>query len=175
MKAAVAVAMLIFASHGMAYTNSEAIQVEITGVIIAPVCEVEAPVEVKLGEVEREHMSVAGATSTTENLRINLTQCSPVTSKATLSFSGLAYPDPTFANVIYGNELEGGAQDIGLQIFNVDGNPLVNLGNGVTYEVAINPETAATHLLLAARMYSPHGQATVGSFRSSVTINFVYQ
>ena len=94
----------------------------------------------------------------------------------TIAFSGTPYTaDPAYSQAIYANELANGAQDVGLQLLNLDGNALVNLANGVTYTMPLNTETGRKVLSFMARMYTPHGAPTPGNFKSAVTLNFTYE
>ncbi|WP_407657853.1 MULTISPECIES: fimbrial protein [Limnobaculum] len=61
---------------------------------------------------------------------------------------------------------------MGLQLFNND--PVVSLGNNTSYVLNIDATTQSTALVMAARMYTPHGAPTAGDFGATVTINFTY-
>lgn len=159
-----------------AYGSSDSIQVQVRGTIIATSCQVDIPQEVNLGQISRQDLSVPGGNSSTMVVLLKLSQCSPQVSQATVSFTGSPYTaDSAFSTAIYANDVSGGASDIGLQLFNLDGNELVNLANGVSYTFPVQTETHSAILSLGARMYSPHGTPTAGDFKSAVTVNFTYQ
>jgi P pilus assembly protein, pilin FimA len=167
---------MLLSQPAQSFNRSDSVQVEVTGSIAAPPCQVTVPQSIALGSVARQLISTPGSNSSSHAVSLQLTDCPPETKTVTLTFSGPAYSeDPAFASDIYANQLEGGATDIGLQLINLDGNPLVNLGNGMNYSLGIDPQTASTKLNFAARMYTPHGNPTAGEFRTAVTINFTWQ
>ncbi|MDI5811224.1 hypothetical protein MJM95_27895, partial [Salmonella enterica subsp. enterica serovar Anatum] len=51
--------------------------------------------------------------------------------KAAISFNGVPYPDPNYASAIYANSAANPAQDLGLQLFNLDG--ILNLVQLIAY------------------------------------------
>lgn len=167
---------LILSCQTMAYNTSDTIQVQVTGQIITAVCEVGLDNTVSLGQVARQDLSVPGGNSAPTAFVVKLFQCSPELSKVTITFSGTPYTaDPAFSQVIYANELADGAQDVGLQILNMDGNSFINLANGVDYTMPLDTETHSKMLYFIARMYTPHGTPTSGNFKSAVTLSFTYQ
>ncbi|BCG09194.1 MULTISPECIES: fimbrial protein [Buttiauxella] len=167
---------LCLASNAFAFKSSDAINVNITGEIVAPSCNVDVTDTVQLGQYLRSDLSIPGANSGLVTLDINLSGCSDQASLATVAFSGTPYSaDPAFASAIYANDITDGTQDIGLQLFNLDGKPLTNLANGISYSFPINAETGTGTLKLASRLYSPHGAPTAGDFKATVTLNFSYQ
>lgn len=167
---------LCLASNAFAFKNSDAINVNITGEIVSPSCNVDVTDTVELGQYLRAELSIPGANSGLVPVDINLSGCSDQTSSATITFTGTPYSaDPSFASAIYANDIAEGTQDIGLQLFNLDGKPLTNLANGVSYNVPINTETGTSTFKLASRLYSPHGAPTAGDFKATVTLNFSYQ
>lgn len=167
---------LLVSSGAFAFKSSDAINVDITGEIVAPSCNVDVTKTVELGEYSRSDLSIAGANSGLVPVDINLSGCSNQASSATVTFSGNAYSaDPAFAGAIYANDIADGTQDIGLQLFNLDGKPLINLADGVSYKFPINTETGSGKLKFASRLYSPHGTPTAGDFKATVTLSFTYQ
>lgn len=167
---------LILSCPALAYNTSDTIQVQVTGQIITAACEVALDSMVSLGQIARQDLSVPGGNSAPTQFFVKLFQCSPELTKVTIAFSGTPYTaDPAYSQAIYANELANGAQDVGLQLLNLDGNALVNLANGVTYTMPLNTETGRKVLSFMARMYTPHGAPTPGNFKSAVTLNFTYE
>ena len=167
---------LILSCQTMAYNTSDTIQIQVTGQIITAVCEVALDDSISLGEIARQDLSVAGGNSAPTQFFVKLFQCSPELTKVTIAFSGTPYTaDPAYSQAIYANELADGAQDVGLQLLNLDGNTMVNLANGVNYTVPLNTESGSKVLSFMARMYTPHGAPTAGYFKSAVTLNFTYE
>ena len=165
--------VLPFAS--MAYDTQSTVNFSVSGEIIQPVCTVNVPSSVELGTFNRQDLSIAGANSKTIPVTISLTECSPGLTQATVTFSGQPYDDGVWGTTIYANQAPNGVEGLGLQLFNMDGKPLVNLANGVNYSFPVNTESRSGNLLFAARMYSPSGNTTKGSFSSSVTLTFTYK
>jgi len=171
-----ALVLLLISPSAYALHSSDTIQVQITGQIVAPSCTANVGQLVDLGTVISGDLSVPGANSQTKFVKLTLTNCSPELNHITATFTGTPYSeDPAFADAIYANESSNGTQGIGLQLFNWDGQPLVNLANGVSYQFSIDGATGSGELPIGARMYTPHGNPTAGSFSASVTVNFTYQ
>lgn len=168
-------AMMVFLPQAQAFNSEDNIAFSVTGNIINGSCNVEAPTAIKLGMAYRGDLAVAGANSVNVPFTLTLTDCAPGLSEATAIFSGTPYNDPAYKDAIYANDVANGAQGLGLQIFNYDGRPLVNLANGVSYVFPVDSQTNSSQLRLIARMYSPYGTTTSGDFSSTVTINFTYK
>ena len=169
--------MLTFMTfNALAFNQSDSIQVSVSGNIIASSCNIQVKDTVSLGDYTRADLSVPGANSGLIPVDIILTQCSAGMTSATVTFTGSAYKDdPAFAGAIYANDLAEGTKDIGLQLFNLDGKPLVNLANGVSYTFPVEAGTGSGKFKFASRLYSPHGTPTAGEFKATVTLNFSYQ
>ncbi|WP_168189641.1 fimbrial protein [Limnobaculum zhutongyuii] len=160
--------------NAAAYNDSDSVPFNVTGSIYASSCTVTFPGDINLGTYYRQNISVAGANTSDIPVAVSLTDCSPFISKATASFSGTAYTeDAGYGSTLYANSIVGGAQDLGLQLFNSD--PMVSLGNNANYVINIDPSTKSASLNMTARMYTPHGSPTAGDFSAAVTINFTYQ
>lgn len=155
--------------------SQDTINFSVTGNIIRPSCNIEAPNVVKLGTFNRQELSVPGANSASIPVQLKLTGCNNGLSEATATFSGTPYDNGAMGTAIYANQYENGATGLGLQLINADGKPLVNLANGVSYSVPLDADTHSGNLRMIARMYSPDGKPGAGDFTSSVTINFTYQ
>ncbi|WP_373326458.1 fimbrial protein [Cronobacter turicensis] len=165
----------LFPLTGRAGGGQSTINFSVSGNIIRPSCNVEAPNVVKLGTFNRQELSIPGANSASIPVQIKLTGCTGGLSEATATFSGQPYDNGAMGTAIYANQYENGATGIGLQLISADGKPLVNLANGVSYSVPVDADTHSGNLRMIARMYSPEGKPGAGDFSSSVTINFVYQ
>lgn len=169
-------AFLLFTTNVFAFNKTDSINVDITGEIVAPSCNVDVTDTVELGTYVRADLSIPGANSGLVPVDINLTECSNQSSSAVVTFSGTPYSaDPAFGSAVYANDIAEGTQDIGLQLFNLDGKPLSNLANGVSYTFPINTETGTGNFKFASRLYSPHGAPTAGDFKATVTLNITYQ
>lgn len=167
---------LLLSGQTLAYHSSDTIQVQVTGQIIAAVCDVAMDNTVDLGQIAQRDLAVPGGNSAPKNFSVTLTQCSPELTGVTIAFSGTPYTaDPAYSQAIYANELADGAKDVGLQLLNADGNTLINLANGVNYIAPLDPNAGSNVLHFISQMYSPHGTPSAGDFKSAVTLNFTYQ
>ncbi|ECE5059265.1 fimbrial protein SthD [Salmonella enterica] len=162
-------------SISAAYNTADAVDINVTGLIYADPCTVTVPDTLSLGQYARADIAVAGGNTATIPFNIKMTNCPVTTTKATILFNGVPYPGPIYASAIYANSAANPAQDLGLQLFNLDGKSLVNLANNVTYTVDVNINTHEANLPVAARMYTPHGKVTAGDFTSVVTITIAWQ
>ncbi|ELJ2969864.1 fimbrial protein SthD [Salmonella enterica] len=162
-------------SISAAYNTADAVDINVTGLIYADPCTVTVPDTLSLGQYARADIAVAGGNTATIPFTIKMTNCPATTTKAAISFNGVPYPDPNYASAIYANSAANPAQDLGLQLFNLDGKSLVNLANNVTYTVDINSNTHEANLPVATRMYTPYGKVTAGDFTSVVTITIAWQ
>ncbi|MGL4725186.1 MAG: fimbrial protein [Scandinavium sp.] len=158
-----------------AYRDSDTLMISVSGTIEAEPCETGVPESITLGDYPRELLTVAGGNSTTVPFAITLSNCPPATTEVTITFSGPPWPDSPYATVIYANTAVIPAADVGLQLINLDGRPLVNLGNGTRYTVAIDAATHGARLPIAARMYTPTGRVSAGEFTTVVTVNMTWQ
>ncbi|EAB3866391.1 fimbrial protein SthD [Salmonella enterica] len=162
-------------SISAAYNTADAVDINVTGLIYADPCTVTVPDTISLGQYARADIAVAGGNTATIPFNIKMTNCPVTTTKATILFNGVPYPGPIYASAIYANSAANPAQDLGLQLFNLDGKSLVNLANNVTYTVDVNSNTHEANLPVAAMMYTPHGKVTAGDFSSVVTITIAWQ
>ncbi|WP_157953009.1 fimbrial protein [Limnobaculum parvum] len=173
MKGYLCMALLGIGFNAVAYNASDTVPINVTGAIYASSCTVTFPGDIDLGTYYRQNISVAGAHTPEVMVTVNLTGCSPFISKATASFSGTPYAEDTgFGAYLYANNIADGAHDLGLQLFNND--LTVSLGNNTSYMVNIDGTTQSASLVMAARLYTPHGTPTAGDFSATVTINFTY-
>ncbi|WP_312980271.1 fimbrial protein [Atlantibacter sp.] len=158
-----------------AFNSQETLAFTVTGNIVNAVCHVDTPSTVDLGVWRRQDLSVKGGSSTTVPVELRLTECATGVTEATASFTGTPYNNDAWAQVLYANTRDDGAQDVGLQLVNGDGKPPVNLANGAHYAFALNSQSKSGQLILLARMFSPGGSPGAGEFSSAVTINFAYK
>lgn len=165
---------LLFAHTASAFNSQDVVNFSVSGNIIQPLCTVSVPPRVDLGVYSRQALSVAGANSANIPLTLSLSGCSRGLTQAVVTFSGTPYDDGLWGTAIYANQLEEGAKGLGLQLYNDDGNALVNLANGASYRFPVDAQTASGSLNLIARMYSPEGKTTAGDFQTAITLNFSY-
>ncbi|WP_312973254.1 fimbrial protein [Atlantibacter sp.] len=159
--------------HADAFNSMDNIAFTVTGNIVNAVCHVDAPSTVELGTWRRQDLAEGGSDAVAVELR--LTECAAGFTEATASFTGIPYDNGAWAKSLYANNRDDGAQDLGLQLVNGDGNPPVNLANGAHYTFALDSQSKSGQLTLLARLISPGGAPTVGAFSSAVTINFSYK
>ena len=164
--------LLLLAKPIGAYNSQDLVNFSVSGTIVQSLCTVNVPSQVALGEFARDTLSVAGASSASVPFTIELINCTPGLTSAQVTFSGTPYDDGSWGSVIYANQAADGAKYVGLQLMNADGNPAVNLANGVSYTFPVSAQTRSGVLDIVARLYSPEGATTAGKFQSSVTLNF---
>ncbi|XUA18705.1 fimbrial protein [Citrobacter sp. OP27] len=172
--------MSVPVSQGLAASDKDILQFNVTGNIIDGTCNVTKPEIVDLGKYYWKDFAVAGGNTGNVPVTIAFDGCTAGLSKATITFSGTPYSeDQAYGSVIYANQVTvqaGGATDVGLQLFIRDrDHPLngVALANGVNYPVEIDANHSGS-MTFESRMYTPHGSPTPGAFSSAITLNVMY-
>jgi minor fimbrial subunit len=144
-----------------------ATEVNISGKVTASPCTVDASINqtVDFGDVQASALQTVGAGSPWKAFSLTLSQCPASTTKATVTFSGT--PDAQEATAFSQNGTAGG---VALQL---------NSGN-----TALADQSSLTAVIdparkvifpLTARIYSPKGKSSAGTFRSMVQVNLSYQ
>lgn len=108
----------------------------------------------------------AGGSSNWQPVQVLLTACPVGTTGVTMSISGT----PSEDNKYFANSKE--AKNVVLQL--TDATYTNNYSNGSVVKTAVDGNNNA-EFDLAARIYSPQGGATAGSFESVVMLSFTYQ
>lgn len=169
--------MLLPALAVLPGTQAEAGDLTIAGKIIAASCTVSPLIsggqEVNLGTVGRTKFQRANDVGEWKSFSLNLTGCPTGTTETTVQFTGTAAGTDSslFANT---EPAATAATNIAVQLAKDADHDLV-LSNGSTMTVNVDNATKTATFPLAARLYSPSGNAQPGQVSSSVMVNFTYQ
>lgn len=146
-----------------------AAEVTISGRITATPCTVDASLNqtLDLGKLQRRDLLQAGTGSEWKAFSLTLSSCPPSTSRVTATFTGTPAPDDNKAFASSGT-----ATGVALQLSNADSS--LALANNASLTVDIDKARKAA-FPLTARIYSPKGQSSAGSFISFVQVNLSYQ
>lgn len=156
-----------------AYDSSNVVNLNITGTIEEPVCEVSVKPSsaIDLGTVSYQSLSgKPGASGAAKVVSIAFDNCSTGTSSVTLTFSGFSFSGNDSS--IYVNELVYGAKNVGLQLQSAVDQKSLGPGDTYTYFFNSGPEQIFN---MNARMYTPNGQVTTGNVAFTVTFNVSYK
>ncbi|MGB3251996.1 MULTISPECIES: fimbrial protein [Buttiauxella] len=151
--------------------QANAEDISITGRVVDKPCTIDVDTEsklVNLGTVMFTRLRNAGSGSNWVDFELLLEDCSRSTVSVTASFSGEANIDDITA---FKNQ--GSAKNVALQISNTDHS--VIYGDGSQKIVTITTDTHKAIFPLSARIISPLGNGSGGSFRSVVNVDFTYQ
>jgi minor fimbrial subunit len=144
-----------------------AVEVNISGKVTASPCTVDASINqtVDFGDVQASTLQTAGSGSPWKAFSLTLSQCPATTTKATVTFSGT--PDALEATAFSQNGTAGG---VALQL----NSGSVALADKSSLTAVVDPTHNVT-FPLTARIYSPKGKSSTGTFRSMVQANLSYQ
>lgn len=170
--------MLLSALAILPNMQAQAADVAVEGKVITSSCTVSLPLvsgqQVNLGTLlGRTQFQLPGKTGDWESFNLNLTNCPPGTSKATVTFTGT--PDGTNATLFANTEPAAtAAPNMAVQMaLNADRNQVLSNGDSMTVNINTTNNTAT--FPLAARLYTPLGGVQAGKVSSSVLVNFTYQ
>jgi minor fimbrial subunit len=143
-----------------------AAEVNISGKVTASPCMVDASINqtVDFGDVQSQTLQTAGSGSPWKAFSLTLSQCPTSTSKAAVTFSGT--PDAQEATAFSQNGTAGG---VALQL----NSGSVALADKSSLTAVVDPAHKVT-FPLTARIYSPKGKSSAGTFRSMVQVNLSY-
>lgn len=155
---------------GLFSANSYAVDIDITGLVIASPCIVNSnnpSLEVNLGnDILADSLSAVGSATIWKNFTLSLASCPTSTSSFSVAFSGTADDDTNF----YKNT--GGATNLKLELTNQAGD--VSFKNGASLQNVVIPSTHAYDLQMRARAVSK-GSVMPGSIQGQVQATFTYQ
>lgn len=161
--------LFLIGSGYSALAQAEAINIE--GKVTASTCEVDASTvdkQVDLGTPSRWQLKTAGQGSEWRDFSLLLNQCPTGITKATVTFAGTPddQDETAFKNA-------GEATNVALRLTNA--NHSTTYGNGSKMQTDIDTTTRKASFPLSARIISPAGNASVGSFNSVINVDFTYQ
>ncbi|WP_407438867.1 fimbrial protein [Lelliottia sp.] len=151
---------------------ANATDLNISGKVVASPCTVDTASvskEVELPRLQAHSLADAGTGGEWVDFNLDLNNCPVSTSQATATFSGT--PD---ANDSTAYKNTGTASNVALQLSAKDDADTL-YANGSNMKADINSSTHSATFPLSARMYSPTGGVTQGTFISVVNISFTYQ
>lgn len=146
-------------------------EIAVTGKVIAAPCIVNSDTANKVIEfpkTEARSMADSGSSGEWVSSVLELDNCPVYLQSVVAKFSGV--PD-VHDGTTYKNG--GNAENVALQLSSVA--TATNYGDGSTMMVDVDPATHKAFFPLAARIYSPTGNAGVGSFSVVVCFEFSYQ
>lgn len=151
-------------------SSSWAMDINLSGVVVATPCTIDTNTQNKLVQFDQlnsRHLVAAGSAGDWKEFQLLLTDCPESTNKATVMFNGVESNDDTtaFANA-------GSAGSVALRL--MDSNHLTAYGNGSSLTVDVASDRTAT-FPMSARIFTPLGSVTAGSFSSTVNVAFTYQ
>lgn len=148
---------------------TDASEISLTGKVIANPCIVDTntrskQVELPKGQIRR--LATAGTGGEWVDFQLQLNECPAYLTQATVNFSGT--PDNNDSKAFKNN---GTSKNIALQLKAQD----TLYGNGMSLRSPIDAKTHKAYFPLSARMYTPTGGASSGTFNSVVNLTFTYQ
>lgn len=143
----------------------------LTGNVVASPCTVDTDTvnkSVDLGSLQRRDLQTAGEAGDWHDFDLMLTQCPAGTTKVTVTLSGT--PDPQDATAWSNSGTSG---NMALRIASRDRSQTVAPGDWLAQNVNIS--TRSVSFPLSARMFTPQGNATAGTFKSVMSVDFTWQ
>ncbi|CAM6363144.1 fimbrial protein [Enterobacter intestinihominis] len=143
----------------------------LTGKVVASPCTVDTDTvnkTVDLGTLQRRDLQTAGEAGEWQDFDLLLTNCPAGTTKVTATLSGT--PDPHDATA-WSNS--GNSGNMALRLARRDRIQTVAPGDSLSQSVNIS--TRSVSFPLSARMFTPQGNATAGTFQSVMNVDFTWQ
>ncbi|HID8743616.1 TPA: fimbrial protein [Enterobacter mori] len=143
----------------------------LTGNVVASPCTVDTDTvnkTVDLGTLQRRDLQTAGEGGEWQDFDLLLTNCPAGTTKVTATVSGT--PDTQDATAWKNSGTSG---NMALRIANRDRSQTVAPGDSLAQNVNISTRSAS--FPLSARMFTPLGSATAGTFQSVMNVDFTWQ
>lgn len=145
--------------------------ISVSGNVVASPCTVDTDTvnkTVELGTAQRQDLQTAGEGGEWHDFDLQLTQCPSGTTRVTATLSGTVDPiDPT----AWKNS--GTSTNMALRIASRDRSQTVAPGDSLAQDVNISTRSAS--FPLSARMFTPQGNATAGTFQSVMNVDFTWQ
>ncbi|MEH0876599.1 type 1 fimbrial major subunit FimA [Pectobacterium cacticida] len=150
--------------------------VHFKGEIVNAACAVDAgsvDQTVQLGQVRSAKLATAGSTSTAVGFNIQLNDCdTTVATKASVAFSGTSIDATNTSVLALQSSAAGGATNVGVQILDSTGTPLVL--DGATFSTAATLNDGTNTIPFQARYYAI-GAATAGTANADATFKVQYE
>ena len=150
--------------------------VHFKGEVVNAACAIDAgslDQTVMLGQVKASNLATAGQTSTPVGFSIQLNDCdTTVATKASVAFTGTAVDTTNTTVLALQSSAAGGATNVGVQILDSTGTPLVL--DGATFGAAATLNDGTNIVPFQARYYAT-GTATAGVANADATFKVQYQ
>ncbi|MFP9230232.1 type 1 fimbrial major subunit FimA [Pectobacterium cacticida] len=150
--------------------------VHFKGEIVNAACAVDAgsvDQTVQLGQVRSAKLATAGSTSTAVGFNIQLNDCdTTVATKASVAFSGTSIDATNTSVLALQSSAAGGATNVGVQILDSTGTPLVL--DGATFGAKTTLNDGTNTIPFQARYYAI-GAATAGTANADATFKVQYE
>lgn len=164
------IAVFVLACGGLFSASSQAVNIDITGLVVASPCVVNGSnesLEVNLGDsIQANDLATSGSFTDWTPVTLSLTGCPASTSSFSVAFTGTADDDADF----YKNT--GTATNLKLELTDDSTNSAYK--NGATLENVAIPSSHAYDLVMRARAVSK-GSVMPGTIVGQVQATFTYQ
>ncbi|WP_336212678.1 fimbrial protein [Enterobacter sp. P82] len=143
----------------------------LSGQVVVSPCTVDTDTvnkTVDLGTLQRRDLQTAGEGGEWQDFDLLLTNWPAGTTKVRATVSGT--PDPQDATAWKNS---GTSTNMALRIASRDRSQIVAPGDSLTQNVNISTRSAS--FPLSARMFTPQGSATAGTFQSVMNVDFTWQ
>lgn len=159
----------------LAYDESSTLNINVTGSIEEPSCEVavKPPTTIDLGTVSYQTLTgKAGSHGQSTPVKLEFTNCAAGLTSVTLSFSGSSYDD-TYPSIYKSNQTgSNGASGVGMQLLSQTDQQTLGPSERYLYTFD-NTDTHTFNML--ARMYSPYGKISAGVVGFTATFDVAYK
>ena len=145
--------------------------ISVSGKVVASPCSVDTDTvnkTVDLGPLQRRDLQTAGEGGEWQNFDLLLTNCPAGTTRGTATLSGT--PDTDDASAWKNS---GTSEKMALRIASRDHSQTVAPGDSLDQNVNISTRSAS--FPLSARMFTPQGSATAGTFQAVMNVDFTWQ
>lgn len=145
--------------------------ITVSGKVVASPCTVDTDTVnkiVDLGSLQRRDLQTAGEGGEWQNFDLLLTNCPAGTTRVTATLSGTPDSDDATA---WKNS--GTSEKMALRIASRDHSQTVASGDSLDQNVNISTRSAS--FPLSARMFTPQGSATAGTFQALMNVDFTWQ
>lgn len=145
--------------------------ITVTGQVVASPCTVDANTvtqTIDLGQDTKQHLLAAGDGGEWADFDLKVTNCPAGTSSVTAKLTGTADSQDSSA---WKNS--GTSGNIALRVTSRDHNAIYSVNSAV--QVKVDTATRSATFPLSARMFTPTGNATAGTFLSVMSVDFTYQ
>lgn len=149
-----------------------AADITINGSVVASPCTVDTDTQDKIvafQPLQARDLNDAGSAGEWQDFTLLLTECPVGTHSAIVQFSGT--PDAADASAFANS---GTASHVALRLA-AQSDKAQALSNNSTWQTAVDDASHQAQFKLTARLFTPEGHATAGTFHSLINVDFIYQ